>query len=179
MEAQDEASQSGIGSLAAECAVMEAHGHAIQLDGPATMRALAEAERQFTAAHRGNDPAWLAYFNEAYMAAKFAHCFRALGRAREGVEFAEQSLQMSDGYARGRVFNLALLASLRADQGEVESACAVGSEAVELASEIRSMRTGVYLAELRRRLQPYADTAAVREYDELVAATSPPPGHFL
>ena len=178
-EAGGEAARSGIGSLAAECSVMEAHGYAIQLDGPATMRALTEAERQFTAAHRGDDPTWLAYFDEAYMAAKFAHCFRALGRSREGANFAERSLQMSDGYARGRVFNLALLATLHAGQGEVERACTVGAGAVELGSEIRSIRTGVYLAELRRRLQPYADTASVREYDELIAATSRPPSQLL
>ncbi len=86
---------------------------------------------------------------------------------------------MNESYARGRVFNLALLASLLAEQGQVEKACAVGSEAVDLASEIRSQRTGVYLAQLRRGLQPYADTVAVREYDDLVAATSRDPGHVL
>jgi transcriptional regulator with XRE-family HTH domain len=178
-EAQDEAARSGIRALVAECAVMEAHGHAIQLDGRETTRALVKAEQQFSSAPRGDDPAWLAYFDEAYLAAKFAHCFRALGRSREGVGFAERSLRMNESYARGRVFNLALLGTLLAEQGKVEKACAVGSEAVDLASEIRSQRTGVYLAELRRGLQPYADTAAVREYDDLVAATSRDPGHVL
>ena len=86
---------------------------------------------------------------------------------------------MNESYARGRVFNLALLATLLAEQGTVEKACAVGSEAVELASEIRSQRTGVYLADLRRGLQPHASTTAVREYDDLVAATSRDPGHVL
>jgi hypothetical protein len=172
-DAQREANRAGVKALVAEVSAMEAHGHALNLDVRAASSALAAAERQLNAASRADDPPWLAYFDEAYLAAKHAHCLHALGRGRQGIGYAERSLQMSGGYARARVFNLTLLATFHADAGNVDQAVAFGGEALDLASEINSIRTRVYLARLRRALQPYADTAAVKDYDDLVTVSSP------
>jgi transcriptional regulator with XRE-family HTH domain len=174
VEAQREAAKVGVRALSAETLVMEAHGHALNLDTRSASSALSAAERELAAAARADDPPWLAYFDEAYLAAKHAHCLYALGKGREGVAYAERSLQMSGGYARARAFNLTLLATFHADAGEVDQAVAFGGEALDLASEMDSIRTGVYLARLRRALQPYAGSAAVRDYDDLVAVSSRP-----
>lgn len=76
---------------------------------------------------------------------------------------------MSDGYLRGRVFNLCLLASARADEDPREAA-RVGSEAVELAAGLESRRSYSYLREVRFRLAPYNDVTEVAEFRERVSA---------
>ncbi|MGH4017971.1 MAG: hypothetical protein ACRDT0_01735 [Pseudonocardiaceae bacterium] len=73
---------------------------------------------------------------------------------------------MIDGYDRGRLFNLALLASVLADQGKVEEACETGLAALRLASDIRSVRTVAYLADLSHRLAPFRADPAVRMLNE-------------
>ncbi len=39
------------------------------------------AEQTFDRAAREDDPVWLSYFDEAYLAARMAQCFRDLGEA--------------------------------------------------------------------------------------------------
>jgi hypothetical protein len=75
---------------------------------------------------------------------------------------------MIDGYDRGRLFNLALLASILAGQGRVEEACETGLAAVRLASEVQSVRTVAYLVDLSRRLAPFRAEPAVRMLDERI-----------
>jgi hypothetical protein len=45
------------------------------------------------------------------MAAKFGHCFKELGEGAKAEQFAVRSLNMVDGYVRGRAFNVVLLAN--------------------------------------------------------------------
>ena len=95
-------------------------------------RALATAERTFDRATQEDDPAWLAYFDEAYLAARMAQCFRDLGEAGHAARYARRSLDMDGRYVRGRAFNLALLATAHAAQDEPERACSVGRQALDL-----------------------------------------------
>ncbi|MGH3988773.1 MAG: hypothetical protein ACRDTH_11520 [Pseudonocardiaceae bacterium] len=119
----------------------------------------------------GTRPEWLAYFDGAYLAAKFGHCFRDLGRPAEAERFARRSLEMIDGYDRGRLFNLALLASALVDQRKVEEACEIGSAALRIASDVRSARAVTYLTDLSRRLTPFRAEPAVQILDvQMVAA---------
>ena len=48
---------------------------------PAPAALPTRAEQTFDHAAREDDPAWLAYFDEAYLAARMAQCFRDLGEA--------------------------------------------------------------------------------------------------
>jgi hypothetical protein len=41
---------------------------------------LKAAEQAFERSNPTDNPPWLQYFDEAYMAAKFGHCFRELGQ---------------------------------------------------------------------------------------------------
>ncbi|GAA1711574.1 hypothetical protein GCM10009745_69590 [Kribbella yunnanensis] len=161
LAAQHSAKRSGSKLLQAEAAVMEAHGLAMQGDKLGCLAALNRAEQAFNRADMEERPAWLAYFDHAYLAAKFAHAFRDLGLPREAEPFARRSLEMTDGYERGRLFNSALLASILADQRRIEEACALGSEATALARSVRSMRGTSYLQDLGKRLEPYQGVAIV------------------
>jgi hypothetical protein len=48
----------------------------------------------------------------------------------------------------------------------VEAACATGSQAIEMLSQLRSHRGIEYLHDLDRRLDPYQDSSAVRGFRE-------------
>ena len=160
------AADAGVGAIRAEAAVLEAHGYAVGGNERACTVALDRAERTLDKADRDRDPQWIRYFDEAYLAAKFGHCFAALGRGDLAQRFATRSLDMDARYVRGRQFNLALLAMAHAQVGEVEQAAAVGAQAVQAAEGLRSARAMDYLAALADRLAPYAGLPAVRDFTE-------------
>lgn len=174
LAARQLANRSGVAALKAEAAVMEAHGLALQGDSPACLVALRDAEQAFIAADLSDTPPWLGYFDSAYLAAKFAHTFRDLGRPREAELFARRSLEMTDGYERGKLFNTALLASTLADQSRVDEACSVGMHAVEMARSLRSVRSAAYLADVGRRLAPFHTNADVQALFEQMEDTGIP-----
>lgn len=162
--AQAAAVRHGSATLLTECLVMEAHGHAARDDAQACGVALAQAERTFDRATREDDPTWLAYFDEAYLAARMAQCFRDLGEAGHAARYARRSLDMDGRYVRGRAFNLSLLATAHAAQGEPEQACAVGRQAVDLTARLSSARSVRYVRDLVHRLRPSGDVPAVRDF---------------
>ncbi|WP_170301636.1 helix-turn-helix domain-containing protein [Saccharopolyspora hirsuta] len=168
--ARDTASGTGLAALVSETAVMEAHGLALLREKRASIAALREAEQAYTRAPEQDRPTWLAYYDEAYLAAKMAHCLRELGELEQAERFARRSLEMTAGYERGRLFNTALLASILADLREVEQACAVGREALRLASSLKSARTVGYLRDFARRLQRHDSLPVVAELGEELRA---------
>ncbi|MFC6093114.1 helix-turn-helix transcriptional regulator [Saccharothrix lopnurensis] len=161
--ARDNASRTGLGVLQAEAAVMEAHGLALRRDSKGAVAALRDAEALFFGAEGSAVPEWLDYFDAAYLAAKFAHTFRDLGRPDEAEGFARRSLEMTEGYERGRLFNTALLASILADQRRVEESVEVGFSALRMAGNLNSVRTVAYLADVAARLAPFKQEAVVVE----------------
>ncbi|MEU8267674.1 hypothetical protein AB0B89_10930 [Sphaerisporangium sp. NPDC049002] len=152
--AQLSARRADVPSLLAEAYVLEAHAHAALSDGPACALALHEADLAFDRRRPDEEPEWIRYFDEAYLAAKYAHCFRDLGDGAQAVRYARRSLDMDGRFVRGRMFNLSLLASAHALLGDAEEACQVGTSALDLAAGLQSVRTRSYVADLRKRLEP-------------------------
>ncbi len=171
--AQATALRHGSATLLTECLVMEAHGHAASKDPRACAITLAQAERAFDRAARQDDPEWLAYFDEAYLAARMAQCFRDLGDGRHTASYARRSLDMDGRYVRGRAFNLSLLAGASVMQREPEQACAVGQQALDLTARLTSARSVRYMRDLARLLRPQASLPVVREFRDQVAARLP------
>ena len=161
------AAEAGIAAIQAESAVLEAQGHAVSGNEAACSAALSRAEVIFDKADRTSEPQWIGYFDESYLAAKFGHCFTPLGRGDIAQRFAARSLDM-DGrqYARGRQFNLVLLAVSHAQIGEPEEAARLGVEAVDAAAGLNSARANDYLAELAERLSKHVGLPAVRDFTE-------------
>lgn len=158
----------GVAALVAESHVMEAHGHATLGQHVNCAKSLHSAEAALDRADRSSDPHWIGYFDEAYLAARFGHCFRILGDSTNAVRFAERSLIMnSDRYARGHAFNLTLLAHSHAQCGNVEQACQIGQKAVAATAGLRSERAVTYLRDFRRDLP--GNAAAVQILDETLA----------
>lgn len=160
-----------VAALAAEALVLEAHGRAIGGDARTCGTLLHQAERALDRADRGSDPQWISYFDEAYLSAKFGHCFHALGQHAHAEKFARRSLEMDSRYVRGRVFNLALLATACAQQKQPDQACAIGGQALELTINLRSARAVSYLRDLRHHLAGQKSHPAVRRFNARFDAT--------
>ncbi|TDC33599.1 XRE family transcriptional regulator [Micromonospora sp. 15K316] len=162
--ARETAHRAGSAVLTAEAHVMEAHAHAVGGDEKACAKALHLAEQTLDRADRTGDPQWLGYFDEAYLSAKFAHCFHALGKPVHAERFATRSLRMDERYVRGKSFNLALLASVQIQRGEPDRACAIGAEALALTTTLHSTRAIRYMRDLQDQLSLYRTRPAVRQF---------------
>lgn len=167
------ATRSDVPALLSEAAAMEAHGHALLGDARGCLVAMRSAERALDGARDDGRPPWLEYFDQAYVAAKFAHALHALGEWKPAERFAVRSLRMSEGYERGRLFNTVLLARIHTDRGALDRACELGRRSVIMASRIRSARGRGYLEELRRQLEPHAAVPEVRELRDRIHALGP------
>ncbi|MBF6101716.1 hypothetical protein IU510_27225 [Nocardia cyriacigeorgica] len=165
--AQIAARSAGLPALEAGCHMVEAHGHAARSDARSCGDSLNAAEGAFDRDNVGR-PTWLTYLDSAYMSAKAGQCFRDLGENDRAAVLARQSLDMSDGYQRGKVFNLCLLASSLIPEDPHE-AIRIGTKALELSGTVESRRTGAYLRDVRARLAPYRDIPAVEEFRDRVA----------
>ncbi|MGW2561881.1 regulator [Streptomyces sp. NPDC001514] len=169
--------QQGVGSSAppvvqALLHAVEARGHGVLGEVRACTASLVRAERALEAARPGDEvPHWARFFDEAQLADEFGHCHRDLQQYRAAVQHAERSLQLrAPGFVRSRLFCRVVLASARLGLGELDQACALGAEAAQQASEMRSARAIEYVRDFERRLEPYRDAAAVRGYRDRVAA---------
>jgi tetratricopeptide (TPR) repeat protein len=164
-------------ALVAEMWAMEAHGHALRGDSRACATAMANAERALQRADSADRPDWLGYLDVAYLAAKFGHAYRALGQPAQAMDCALRSLEMTDGYERGRLFNTTLLASAHADLGNIDAAVELGERALDMAGSVRSWRTRTRLEDLGRQLHPHGRMPAVRaliERMQLLGASGSP-----
>jgi transcriptional regulator with XRE-family HTH domain len=128
-------------TTAAMLAAMEACAYAARGDAAPCLRALSDAERAFARSRPADDPAWVD-FDEGGLAGHLARCFRDLDRPREAERFAVQSIQLCrPTHLRTRVQRYAILGSARAQQGDLEGACAVGRQALAEVPRLRSRRT--------------------------------------
>lgn len=175
--ANDSASKTGLPALAAESLIMQAHALAIANEPAECVSALTAAEKAFEHANTSDTPEWLRYFDEAYMAAKFGHCFRELGQGDEAEHFARRSLDMVDGYVRGRAFNIVLLANAHLQQQNLDEACAVANQALDLGSRLQSARTIKYIRDLRRQMSEYGNEKVISDLQarahELLPSSDP------
>ncbi|HET6355526.1 transcriptional regulator [Streptomyces sp.] len=145
----------------------EARGHALLGDARTCHEVAGKAVRALEQAEpsAGDDPAWIAHFDRAYLADELAHCYRDLGQPEAAARHASDALDgLPESRARRRAIGLVLLATAQVQQREVEQACHTGTRAAELLDSLRSSRGSEYLDDLQQRLEPYADEPAVREF---------------
>jgi len=162
--ANDSARKTRLPGLVAESLIMQAHALAVAKEPAACASTLIAAEKAFEEASATNTPDWLRYFDESYMAAKFGHCFRELGQGDKAEHFARRSLDMVDGYTRGRAFNIVLLANAHLQQQNLDEACAVGNQALDLGSGLQSARTVKYIRDLRQRMSKFDKEQVVNDF---------------
>lgn len=164
VNARHHAKLSGLPSIRSEAAIMEAHALALQGDLRGTIRALSDAQDEFSKARPSETPTWHTYYDHAYVAAKFGHVLRDLGRPDDAEQYARASLKMTDGYERGRGFNLNLLAGILADRSQLDEAISHAELALQATVSIRSSRMRNYFTDVAQRLQPYSGDHRVKRY---------------
>lgn len=158
--------------LETESLVIQANAHAVLGDAGACSHTLKQAGSTFERADAAPPP-WLTYFDRAYLAARIAHCFRALGQGRATETYALQSLDMDARYIRGKAFNTALLAAGYAAQGEIEQACTTGREAVDRVAALESARAVTYIRNLLQDLTEFQGVEECRAFTEYAHSRLP------
>ncbi|MFF2955881.1 helix-turn-helix domain-containing protein [Kitasatospora sp. NPDC057965] len=133
-----------------------------------------QAERLLDAADHQDEPTWIRYFNQAYLADEVAHCLHDLGRAPAArSQLAEALSGVGEDRVRRRAIDAALLAATWLRSGEVDQACAAGRDAVAYAARTGSGRCIERVAGVLADLQTHADYAPARELREFARAVLP------
>lgn len=143
----------------------EARGHALLGDSRAFSVSATRAIEAMDRSDPSRDPAWIAHFDQAYLADELAHAHRDLGQATEAARCAEEALAVHpQTRIRRRAIDLFVLADAQVQRRNLDEACHTGAQAVALLSGLRSDRGTEYLDDFRRRLEPYAGESVVREF---------------
>lgn len=145
---------------------MEARALARTGDVRACEAALNAATKALESRNSDDEPEWISYFDEAELAAEAAHCFRDVDSARQAVAHAENA--MSGSHVRSDFFATMVLADAHLRAGDVEEACRVALDALDLGEQLKSARCVSYLAEFRQNLVTAGQSAEVHIFTEQV-----------
>lgn len=120
------------------------------------------------------DPPWSYWFNEAQINEQVGYCYMRLGdweRAREHLFASTGEAGGSD--TREGALRQALLADTYAQQGDPDSACAIGNQAIDaLTNEVDSARCVGHVKQVSQHLASYRGLSVVQEFDDRVRALS-------
>ncbi len=149
-------------------AAVEAHAQAGLGDAGAAacLAALSKAERAITDSKPAEDPAWIYFFNAGQLAHWAGYAHLRLGHAEAARSALQATLDLLDpSFARERSVTLADLAASYVLQAEITEGCRLAIEALNVGG-IDSPRGVQRVRDLRRQLEPWSATAAVKELDE-------------
>ncbi|GGY88528.1 hypothetical protein [Streptomyces poonensis] len=153
-------------TLRAQFHAMEARALARTGDVRACEAALLAATKALESRNSDDEPEWISYFDEVELAAEAAHCFRDVNSARQAVAHAENA--MSGSHVRSDFFATMVLADAHLRAGDVEEACRVALDALDMGEQLKSARCVSYLAEFRQNLAAVGDGTDVRTFTEQV-----------
>ncbi|GGR52584.1 sporulation protein [Streptomyces netropsis] len=152
-------------------AAMEARALANLGDPRGAGRAMNEAERYFERAGTAEDPEWLSYFDSAELMGEFCHCFRDLRQRAEALLHAERAVNETDPkYARTLGFCRMVLAQSQLLNGELETAVATASLAVEAGDSLQSARFQRYVSDFQTEISTQSAHPTVTAFSEQVRA---------
>lgn len=150
----------------------EARGHALVGEALSCEKSADLAIKTLDEASSDGEPEWLADFTAAHLADGLAHCYRDLGRPAESARWALAALDgLPQRDVRRRAIDLLLLATARAEAGEVTEGCHHALRAMELLGGLRSHLGMEYLSDFRQRLNRSRDSEARREFEDQVASS--------
>lgn len=153
-------------TLRAQFHAMEARALARTGNVRACEAALTAATKALESRNSDDEPEWISYFDEAELAAEAAHCFRDVNSARQAVAHAEHA--MSGSHVRSDFFATMVLADAHLRAGDIEEACRVALDALDLGEQLKSARCVSYLAEFRQNLATAGDSGDVQAFTEQV-----------
>jgi hypothetical protein len=133
-------------------------------------RAAGRAEAAFADRDPAQDPAWVAYFDTSEYYATLGICHQiaaraaAPGEAQRSIDMIRRALVCRDpSRVRSRAFDYLGLARAYLAAGELESAEAAGTTALELTGKVSSTRVRDRLHEFLRETSPHAGTSVIAD----------------
>ncbi|MET9397347.1 helix-turn-helix transcriptional regulator [Kitasatospora sp. NPDC002965] len=142
-------------------------------EGEAT-KLILQAEKLLDTADQEDEPAWIRYFNHAYLADEAAHCLHDLGRAPAArSRLAEALSGVGEDRVRRRAIDAALLAATWLGSGDIDQACAAARVAVSYTARTGSGRCVERVAGVLVALRSHIDYAPARELHEFARAVLP------
>ncbi|MFE4512700.1 helix-turn-helix transcriptional regulator [Kitasatospora sp. NPDC056783] len=133
-----------------------------------------QAEKLLDTVDEQDEPAWIRYFNHAYLADEAAHCLHDLGRAPAARNQLVEALNgVGEDRVRRRAIDAALLAATWLRTGDLDRACAAGRDAVAYAARTGSGRCIERVAGVLADLTVHAAHAPARELCEFARAVLP------
>ncbi|WP_327673384.1 helix-turn-helix transcriptional regulator [Kitasatospora sp. NBC_00458] len=145
----------------------------LRREGEAT-KLIIQAERLLETVDHQDEPAWIRYFNQAYLADEVAHCLHDLGRAPAArSQLAEALSGVGEDRVRRRAIDAALLAATWLRSGEVDQACAAARDAIAYTARTGSGRCVERVAGVLADLSAHVDYAPARELREFARAVLP------
>ncbi|MEV4433614.1 XRE family transcriptional regulator [Streptomyces sp. NPDC049555] len=140
--------------LSARLHAMEARALARLGDERAAQAALDAAQRDVGAPEESSG--WLSSFDAAALASERALVLQDLGLLAEAAAAAERAVALRSGdRARSRVFGQIALATIRAQQRELEAACETGHRVLSACGTLGSARITQQLAALAAVMAPH------------------------
>jgi hypothetical protein len=131
-------------------------------------RAAGQAEAAFADRDPDQDPAWVAYFDTSEYYATLGICHQIAarasvpGQARRAIDMIGRALAHREpSRVRSRAFDHLGLARAYLVAGDLESAEATGTTALQLTRKVSSARVRDRLLELLHETSPYTSTAAI------------------
>lgn len=133
-------------------------------------RAAGQAEAAFADCGPEQDPSWVTYFDTSEYYATLGICHQIIARtsipdhARRSIDMIGHALAHRDpSRVRSRAFDYLGLSRAYLAAGELESAEAAGTTALELTGKVSSERVRDRLNELLRETSPYADIPVIAD----------------
>jgi tetratricopeptide (TPR) repeat protein len=145
-----------------------ARAHARQNDEAGCRRALDEAHHRFAEVGTTPEPPWISYVDAIELAAQEGACYLDLGLAAEAQSSLNRALDLLSAAGtqrvRDRVHYLSRLAKTHLLGFDVDQACAVATDAVQVGRSIRSARVLERLEEFNSALRPFAEARSVQAF---------------
>jgi tetratricopeptide (TPR) repeat protein len=154
---------------------LEAEAHALAGSEAASLRTLDQAERVMEEADQedASRRPRATFFSGAYLVGERGVALARLGRSADAQHVLEAALESLDPeMVKTRPRLLTALATSHVHEGNIDEACRLGSDALELAERQQVTTNLQDVRRLRLDLEPWRDAAAVRELDEQLAAAN-------
>ena len=132
-----------------------------------TARRAQERSRELLARSTPEDePPWIHWYTESSAHNDAGQALLALARPADAEPHLQRAVAtLGPSFTRDRGLILLNLATARLGAGSVEGACATATEAGGIIRRLDSPRCRRQLAEFRAAAEPYASSAAVKEFD--------------
>ncbi|MGH3822666.1 MAG: helix-turn-helix domain-containing protein, partial [Pseudonocardiaceae bacterium] len=158
--------------IAARCAALQGHAHALPGDRRACAEACALAERTLDRAVPADEPTWIQFFTTEQLTAEMLYMAADLGQYQEVQRLAPAVLEASgDMERRRRVLCTTALASSYLPReanvhSDIDRACDLLGQVIPSLSSLTSARTLEQINSVRRELRTYAGLSSVQEIED-------------